>query len=152
MFKRLYAVGGVWYVLGGVGAIGMASAVVVYTLLGFGFSLPEKVSTYSFYAFCIGGLIVTLVFNSGNMQVVAQNRTTEVLERISQQLEERGTDNNKGRHRPVCRQVVQNGVFEEEGIPCAEGRDRVESPIVEKAAHQEGYRCPVTKAVIPVRD
>ena len=152
MFKRLYAVGGIWYVLGGLSVFAMCSMPLLFGLSYLGVPIPEILLKYSLVALLIGGAVCTVVFNSGTMQVVAQNRSTEVLEKLSQQLEERDAGDNRNRRRSVRRQVVQKEVSEEVGIPCAESRDRVASPILENTAHQEGYRCPVTNAVISIRD
>lgn len=88
MFKRLYEYGGVWYVIGGIGVLAMFPAVGLLAIKVAGVAVSTKVLTMGFIAFLVGGLIVSVVFNSENMQVVAQNRTTDVLEKISQQLDE----------------------------------------------------------------
>ena len=151
MFKRLYAVGGVWYVLGGLGVFAICSMPVLFGLSYLGVPVPEILLEYSIVALLVGGAVCTVIFNSGNMQVVAQNRTTEMLERISLQLEERDVADRKGR-RSTRRQITHKKVMEEASVLSERKHKTVVASTQEKTAHQEEYRCPVTKAVISVRD
>lgn len=147
MFKRLYAFGGVAYILGGLGLLAMLFAVVVLVLGGAGISFSRDFFKYTLIAALVGGVIVSIVFNSGNMQVVAQNHTTATLEKISQQLAEQAeTDklHRRNNRRPRQRKQAQ----EEPDV--ARIQERAETPVAE-AAPQEGYHCPVTKTFIPIR-
>lgn len=147
MFKRLYAFGGIAYVLGGLGLLAMLFAVVALVLGGAGISFSRDFFKYTLIAALVGGVIVSIVFNSGNMQVVAQNHTTATLEKISQQLAEQAAADNlrrRNNRRPGQRKQAR----EESAV--AQGQERVETPVAETAP-QEGYHCPVSKAFIPVR-
>ncbi len=147
MFKRFYAFGGVAYVLGGLGVLTsiLGFAVLVVNLI------PGAVSqgffNYALIAILVGLAISTTIFNTGSMQVIAQNHTTEALERISQQLAEQAeTDklHRRNNRRPRQRKQAQ----EEPDV--ARIQERAETPVAE-AAPQEGYHCPVTKTFIPIR-
>lgn len=152
MFKRLYSAGGIAYVLGGLGVLAMGSTAIIFGLICLGIPIPEIVVNYSLVAFFVGGLICTTVFDSGNMQVVAQNRTTEMLEKISQQLDERD-EFDKSKSRPNRRKYRHKKCSEATEAPCiSETSAASVSKAPETTVSQEGYRCPVTGAVIAVRD
>ncbi len=147
MFKRLYAFGGVAYVLGGLSVLLAVSGLVV-VCLGL---IPGVVSSaafkYAFVAIFIGLAISTTIFNTGSMQVVAQNHTTATLEKISHQLAEQAAADNLRRsnnRRPRPRNQAQ----EESAV--ARVQEHAETPLA-VTAPQEGYHCPVTKTFIPVR-
>lgn len=153
MFKRLYAVGGVWYVLGGLGVLAMSSMPITFGLVYFfGIKMPESILDYSLYALFIGGAVCTLVFNSGSMQVVAQNRTTDMLEKMSQQLDERDADVRRSSRRRHRQSQHKRSLEESKGSIVVNSCSDVANPILEKSAPQEGYVCPVSKTFIPVRD
>lgn len=82
------------------------------------------------------------------MQVVAQNHTTEALERISRQLAEQA-DAQKQDGRSSRRPRHQRKQAQKEPA-AAQVQEHAETPVA-VAAPQEGYHCPVTKTVIPVR-
>lgn len=152
MFKRLYAVGGVWYVLGGLGVFATCSAPMLFGLSCLGVPVPEILLKYSLVALLIGGAISTIVFNSGNMQVVAQNRTTEMLEKISQQLDDRDElgkieirpKRQRYRHRKYSKPTESLCVSDSFAANVSKNSETTES--------QEEYRCPITGTVIAVRN
>lgn len=105
MFKRLHATGGVAYVIGGIGALATVPAVALFTLGALGVSVPSSLLMYSVIVFIIGAMVAAVVFNTGTMQVVAQNRTTAAVERLGEQLADANQRGGRfdGRRRSVGR-------------------------------------------------
>lgn len=107
MFKRLYNYGGIAFVIGGIAVLAMIPAPTLFAIGAFGAHIPEKLLMYSGIAFLVGGMICSVIFNGNNMQIVAQNRTTEALQRISEQLEEHAVQQSKTRRRHSHRHAHQ---------------------------------------------
>ena len=147
MFKRLYSFGGTAYVVGGLGVLAMLLFFILFGLFALGVPIPDSILKVSGIGFLVGGMIVTTVFNSGSMQVVAQNHTTEMLQKISQQLAEQAEAeklNRRDSHRLRQRKQAHAKPTPAPLPEC------VEVPVAE-VTPQEGYVCPVTKTFIPVR-
>lgn len=147
MFKRLYAFGGIAYVLGGLGVLLAVSGLVVVSLGLIPGVVSSAVFKYALVAIFIGLAISTTIFNTGSMQVVAQNHTTRAVEKLSEQLAEqaaveaRGGRNSRRPRKPRMEELDVAPTQER----AAASKDGAE------AAPQKGYFCPVSKTYIAVR-
>lgn len=110
MFRRLYDYGGVAYVLGGIAVLAMIPAPAMFGLLALGVHVSNSVLIPACITFLVGGMIVSVVFDGNNMQVVAQNKTTEELQRLRAQLAEQAEASKpagRGRQRRRARKQAE---------------------------------------------